>query len=81
MGKLKTAMDMDALYESIVRQIAGNAINAPGEEPERGCGAAPVAGEARKVDCPVESEDEEGKATRTADGVKARGYKIGKCAH
>ena len=50
---------------------------APGREPERGGGTDPTAGEVGKADRPAESENEEGKATGTADGVKTGDYEIG----
>lgn len=49
----------------------------PWGEPERGGGTHPAAGEAGKANCPVESEDEEGKAAGAADGVKAGDYEVG----
>ena len=63
---------MDTLYESIVRQIIGDAIAASqGGEPKGIRGAGPVAGETGKDDRSVESEDEE-EVVWTADGDVTR---------
>ena len=64
-----TALNMDALYESIVRQIAGDLAG--------GCGTGAGAGEAAKANRPAEKPDAQGKAAGEADGDQERNTEIG----
>ena len=64
-----TGLNMDALYEGIVRQIAGDLAG--------GCGAGPGVGEAAKADRPAEKPDAQGKAAGEADGDQERDTEIG----
>ena len=66
-----TALDMDALYESIVRQIAGDAIDAPHGKSLKEAVEQIQQREVGKADYSAKSKDEEGKAIRTADGTEA----------
>lgn len=72
------ALDMDSLYASVVRAIAGDALSAP-EQPF-GAGRCTGAGK-RKVPAAAhaaEGKDEEGKEFGKADGIKERNTKIGR---
>ena len=69
-----TGLNMDALYEGIVRRCPGRA---KGGDLAGGCGAGPGVGEAAKADRPAEKPDAQGKAAGEADGDQERDTEIG----
>lgn len=74
-----TALNMDALYESFVRQIAGDALQSKKKRMLAGNGRA-TAGtrEDSKSDQKIASTDEAREALGEADGDKTRDCEIGK---